>query len=84
MRFGTSIALIAIGAIIAFAVQDVIPGIDLTIAGYILMAAGALLLVISLVQMGASSSANRRVTESRNVQDPHTGESISRKETRDY
>ncbi|QCU76876.1 hypothetical protein E7744_00460 [Citricoccus sp. SGAir0253] len=83
MRFGSSIALIAIGAIIAFAVQDVIPGIDLTIAGYILMAAGALLLVLSLVQMGASGS-RRRVTEARNVQDPDTGESITRRETRDY
>nr|WP_255669092.1 DUF6458 family protein [Aeromicrobium duanguangcaii] len=49
MYFGGSIALIAIGAILAFAVQDTISGIDLTMIGYILMAAGALGIVLTLI-----------------------------------
>ena len=40
------------------------------------------LLLLSLVQMGASSSRGR-VTESRSVRDPGTGESVTRNETRD-
>ena len=46
------------------------------------MGAGALLLLLSLVQMGANSSRGR-VTESRSVRDPGTGESVTRNETRD-
>ncbi|MBC9227078.1 MULTISPECIES: DUF6458 family protein [Aeromicrobium] len=49
MYFGGSIALIAIGAILAFAVQDTISGIDLTMIGYILMAAGVLGIVLTLI-----------------------------------
>lgn len=49
MYFGGSIALIAIGAILAFAVQDGISGVDLTMVGYICMAAGALGIVLSLI-----------------------------------
>ncbi|GAA2083454.1 hypothetical protein IDH50_05305 [Aeromicrobium tamlense] len=49
MYFGGSIALIAIGAILAFAVTDAINGIDLTMVGYICMAAGALGIVLSLI-----------------------------------
>ena len=40
MRIGSSIALIVIGAIVAFAVDYQIAGIDLRLIGYILMAAG--------------------------------------------
>jgi len=49
MYFGGSIALIAIGAILAFAVTDAINGVDLTMVGYICMAAGALGIILSLV-----------------------------------
>jgi len=49
MYFGGAIALIAIGAILSFAVQDSIEGIDLVMTGYILMAAGAIGLVLSLI-----------------------------------
>ncbi|MFC7401457.1 DUF6458 family protein [Citricoccus sp. GCM10030269] len=84
MRFGSAIALMALGAILSFAVQDAIAGFDLTVAGYILMAAGALLFIVSLIMMGVSSSSNRRVSESRTLQDPATGESVRRQETRDF
>ena len=56
MGIGTSIFLLALGAILAFAVTDAISGVDLTVVGYILMAAGALGLVISMI---ATSRARR-------------------------
>ena len=40
MRIGSSIALIVIGAIVAFAVDFQVAGVDLRLIGYILMAAG--------------------------------------------
>lgn len=47
MGIGTSIFLLALGAILAFAVTDAISGVDLTVVGYILMAAGAIGLLIT-------------------------------------
>ena len=58
MYFGGSIFLLAIGAVLAFAVQDAINGVDLVAVGYILMAAGALGLALSLVM--ANSARSRR------------------------
>lgn len=84
MKFGSAIILMALGAILSFAVQDAIAGVDLTVVGYILIAAGALLFIVSLIQMGMANSSNRRISESRTVQDPRTGESVHREETRDY
>ena len=48
MRLGTSIVLLAIGAILAFAVQFSVRGLDLQVVGWILMAAGALGVVLDL------------------------------------
>jgi hypothetical protein len=60
MYFGGSIALIALGAILAFAVQDRLSGIDLVMVGYICMAAGALGIVLSLIANGQRDRAVRR------------------------
>lgn len=60
MYFGGSIALIALGAILAFAVQDRLSGIDLVAVGYICMVAGALGIVLSLVANGQRQRASRR------------------------
>lgn len=49
MRIGGSIFLAAVGAILAFAVRDSISGVDLRMIGYILMAAGIIAAIISLV-----------------------------------
>lgn len=57
MGIGTSIFLLAVGAILAFAVTDAISGVDLTVVGYILMAAGALGLVLSMMVMGRARRA---------------------------
>jgi len=62
MRIGTSIFLIVIGAILAFAVNVQLAAFDLSIIGYILMIAGIVLLVISLIigLRGQSSTSTTR------------------------
>jgi uncharacterized protein DUF6458 len=49
MGLGTSIFLIALGAVFAFAVNASVSGIDLATLGVILMIVGAIGLVVSLV-----------------------------------
>jgi uncharacterized sodium:solute symporter family permease YidK len=49
MGIGGGIFLIVIGAILAFAVSDVIEGVDLSMVGYICMGAGVIALVIALI-----------------------------------
>jgi hypothetical protein len=49
MYIGGGIALLAVGAILAFAVQESIQGVDTTLIGWILMGAGLLALILSLV-----------------------------------
>lgn len=82
LRIGSSIFLIALGAILAFAVSaSIFPYFDLHMIGYILMAAGIIGLVVSLVMNAPRRT--RRVTESRVVVDPATGERIVHNESRD-
>jgi hypothetical protein len=54
MGIGTSVFLIAVGAILKFAVTDSISGIELATVGLILMIVGALGLVISLFYVNAA------------------------------
>lgn len=54
MTIGASIFLIAVGAILRFAVEDAIDGVALGVIGLILMACGAVGLLIGLYQMAAS------------------------------
>lgn len=58
MTIGSSIFLIALGAILRYAVTDSISGIDLTVVGLILMIAGVVGLLIGLFMM---TTANRDV-----------------------
>lgn len=60
MRIGTSLVLIALGAILAFAVTDRINNIDLTMIGYILLGVGALGLVITLILSGQNDNNQNR------------------------
>jgi hypothetical protein len=60
MYFGGSIALIAIGAILSFAVKDNLNSIDLVVVGYIMMAAGAIGIVLSFVAQGQRNAALKR------------------------
>ena len=52
MGIGASITLLAIGAILTFAVTMTISGVDINVIGIILMACGALGLVLSMIAMG--------------------------------
>lgn len=49
MTYGTSIFLLAVGAILAFAVNKTVSGIDIQTVGWILMAVGVLGLVLSFL-----------------------------------
>jgi len=64
MGIGTSIFLIAVGAILYFAVNADVSGLEISTIGVILMICGALGLVISLFFLG---SARREPVERRTV-----------------
>jgi Domain of unknown function (DUF6458) len=74
MYIGTSIFLIAVGAILKFAVTATVAGIDVQTAGVILIVVGIIGLVLSLVQMMVWSDRRRRpaetVVEQRQYRDP--------------
>lgn len=59
MYIGGSIFLLALGAILAFAVQDRLEGVELTTVGWILMAAGVIGIVVSLIINGQRSERRR-------------------------
>jgi hypothetical protein len=74
MGIGASVFLIAVGAILAFAVNVTVSGLDLAVVGYILMIAGviglALTLFIFAPRNRSSSGAvveERRVYDDRNI-----------------
>ena len=52
MYIGGSLVLIAVGAVLSFAVSDRIEGVDLYTAGLIFMVVGVLGLLISLIISG--------------------------------
>jgi hypothetical protein len=59
MYIGGSIFLLALGGILAFAVRDNIQDVELTTVGWILMAAGALGIVVSLIINGQRTERRR-------------------------
>lgn len=61
MSTGVSIFLIAVGAILAFAVNKVFEGVDLIAVGWILMVVGGLGLVVSLLFWSSFSPRRRGV-----------------------
>jgi len=60
MTIGTSIVLIAVGAILKYAVTAHVSGIDLQTVGTILMLVGILGLILSLIYTFAWSGGTRR------------------------
>ncbi|TDC65330.1 hypothetical protein E1258_05955 [Micromonospora sp. KC207] len=78
MGIGTSIFLIAVGAILTFALDASVGGVDLDVVGWILMAAGALGLVMTTLVWGRRREVvttsepveYRRVEERRDVAPP--------------
>lgn len=78
MRIGSAVVLMAVGAILVWAVEADVPFVSLDVIGYILIGAGLILFIWSLISLGGS-----QVTESRTVEDPATGQTVRRAETRD-
>jgi membrane-bound ClpP family serine protease len=77
MSLGLGIVLFVIGAVLAFALQVSVDWIDLQLVGYILMAAGAVVVILSLVLM---ARRRRSVATSQTSVDPSTGDRITRSE----
>ena len=67
MTLGISILLIAIGAILKFAVTASVSGLDLQVVGVILMVAGAIGLALSLIWMATARRRDVVVEERRPV-----------------
>jgi hypothetical protein len=70
MGIGTSLLLIAVGAILRWAVQDSISGVDLTTVGLILLIVGIVGLVISLFFLTAAGRRETVVTRDRYSEPP--------------
>jgi tellurite resistance protein TehA-like permease len=70
MGIGTSLFLIAAGAILRYAVSDAINGVNLATVGLILLIVGVLGLVISLFMTFAYSRRETVVTRDRYVDPP--------------
>ncbi|BDZ62523.1 hypothetical protein Lsed01_00822 [Demequina sediminis] len=66
MALGSGIFLIVIGAIAAFAVRDSVDAVDLTMIGYICMAAGVVAIIVSLI-----ANQQRSNTTHREIRDEH-------------
>jgi Domain of unknown function (DUF6458) len=64
---GTSLFLIAVGAILKFAVTGDVSGIEIPTVGVILMVVGVIGLLISLFWLGEWRSRHRTVIEDRPV-----------------
>lgn len=78
MGIGSGIALFAIGAVLAFAVDVELSGIDISVIGYILMGAGVLIFIISLA---LTLRSRQSTSTTRSAVDPASGEQITRRTT---
>lgn len=77
MGIGFSIFLLALGAILAFAVNATLAGLDISVVGWILMAAGVIGLVLTMVVL--APRRRRALTETTTT--PATG--VTRQVTED-
>ena len=80
MGIGASVFLIAIGAILAFAVNLSVSGLDLSTIGVILMVVGAIGLVVTMLTFGGGGWGGRRTTV---VEDDYV-EPVGRRRVVDY
>lgn len=78
MSLGLGIVLFAIGAVLAFALNVAVDWINLQMVGYILMAAGVVVIILGIVLLARRRSS---VSTSRTMVDPATGDRVTRNET---
>lgn len=69
MGIGVSIFLIALGAILAFAVSFEVAGLDINVVGYILMIVGLVGLIMTAFIWGPRRGGRDEVIEERRVRD---------------
>jgi nitrate reductase gamma subunit len=77
MSIGLGIFLLVVGAILVWAVDFTVTGVDLQLVGYILVAAGALVTILGLVLM---TRRRNSVSTTRTIADPANGEQVTRRE----
>ncbi|MHC2998096.1 DUF6458 family protein [Microbacterium sp. HJ5] len=78
MSIGAGIALFAIGAILAFAVNVEVEWVNLDMIGYILMIAGGVIFLVGIVLM---MRRRRTETVAHTSVDPASGERLTRRST---
>jgi hypothetical protein len=71
MGIGVSIFFIAVGAILTFAVNATVSGLDLDVVGIVLMVVGAIGLLVSLFMIDSLRRPTGVVREERVVRDPY-------------
>lgn len=79
MGIGSGIFLFVIGAILAFAIQVQLAWVDLALVGYLLMGAGLVVFVISLILVLRRRSST---VTTRSAVDPNSGERVEQHETK--
>lgn len=67
MGIGASVFLIAVGAILAFAVNATVSGLDINVIGYILMIVGVIGLLTTLLIFAPRRRASATVVEEEHV-----------------
>lgn len=78
MGIGTGIFLIVVGAVLAFALNIEVSWVDLDLVGYLLMGAGFLVFLISIVMMARKRSTTSTVRQV----DNGGAERVTQRETR--
>ena len=74
MGIGVAVFLIAVGAILTFALETEVSGVDLDTVGIILMIVGAIGLAATLLVFGP----RRRVVSEQVIDDPPMGRTVRR------
>jgi hypothetical protein len=69
MGIGVSVFLLALGAILAFAVNTTVSGLDINVIGIILMVCGALGLLMTMLLLNRGTARTGVVTEETVVRD---------------
>jgi len=77
MSIGLGIFLLVVGAILVWAIDFTVTGINLQLVGYILLAAGGFVVVLGLILMLRGRNST---TTTRTIADPVDGEQVTRRE----
>ncbi|HEY9324799.1 MAG TPA: DUF6458 family protein [Agromyces sp.] len=77
MSIGLGILLVAIGAVLTFALNVTVDWIDLDLVGYILMIAGAIVIILGLIFM---MRRRRSISTTSSTVDPVAGQRVTRTE----